>query len=133
LAHYIDYAATASPAYWSDFITKVQKAAAVEGPALIHAIAPCPLGWRFKTEQTIQMGRLAVQTRYFPLYEVERGKYKMSVNPHAEPLEAFLKMQGRFSHLFQPEYAGELAALKAEVDRRWAALQELCQGKHPTW
>ncbi len=133
LAHHIDYAATASATYWSDFITKVQKAAAVEGPALVHVIAPCPLGWRFKTDQTIQMGRLAVQTRYFPLYEVERGKYKLSVNPHLEPIENFLRPQGRFSHLFQPQYADELNALKNQVEQRWAALQELCQGKHPTW
>jgi pyruvate ferredoxin oxidoreductase beta subunit len=133
LAHHVDYAATASTAYWSDFITKVQKAAEVNGPALVHAIAPCPLGWRFKTEQTIQMGRLAVQTHYFPLYEVVRGKYKLSVNPHLEPLETFLRMQGRFSHLFQPQYADELNALKTQVEQRWAALQELCQGKYPTW
>jgi pyruvate/2-oxoacid:ferredoxin oxidoreductase beta subunit len=133
LAHYIDYAATASAAYWSDFITKMQKAAAVEGPALIHVISPCPLGWRFPTDQTIRMARMAVQTRYFPLYEVEKGRYKLSVNPHVEPLEEFLKMQGRFGHLFKPEYASELEALKKQVDERWAALQELCQGKHPTW
>lgn len=133
LAHHVDYAATASITYWSDFIAKVRKAAEVEGPALIHAIAPCPLGWRFKTDQTIQMGRLAVQTRYFPLYEVEKGKYKLSVNPHLEPLETFLRLQGRFNHLFQPQYAGELNALKSQVEQRWAALQELCQGRHPTW
>jgi pyruvate/2-oxoacid:ferredoxin oxidoreductase beta subunit len=133
LAHYIDYAATASTAYWSDFITKVQKAADVDGPALVHVISPCPLGWRFKTDQTIQMGRLAVQTRYFPLYEVERGKYKLSINPHPKPVDEFLKMQGRFSHLFQPQYAEELNALKSQVEQRWNALQELCQGRHPTW
>jgi pyruvate/2-oxoacid:ferredoxin oxidoreductase beta subunit/intein/homing endonuclease len=133
LAHRVDYAATACPTYWSDFITKVQKAADVEGPALIHALAPCPLGWRFKTEETIQMGRLAVQSRYFPLYEVERGKYKLSMNPHQTPLEDFLRVQGRFSHLFNPEYAGELVALKTQVEQRWLALQELCQGRHPTW
>lgn len=133
LAHHIDYAATASAAYWSDFITKVQKAAEVDGPALVHVIAPCPLGWRFKTEQTIQMARLAVQTRYFPLYEVERGKYKMSVSPLPKPLDDFLRMQGRFNHLFQSQYAAELTALKNQVEQRWAALQELCQGKHPTW
>jgi pyruvate ferredoxin oxidoreductase beta subunit len=133
LAHRIDYAATASTAYWSDFINKVRKGAEVDGPALIHVIAPCPLGWRFKTEQTIQMARLAVQTRYFPLYEVEKGKYKLSVNPHVEPLETFLHMQGRFNHLFQPQYADELNTLKSQVDQRWAALQDLCAGKHPTW
>ncbi len=133
LAHHIDYAATASPAYWSDFITKMQKAAAVDGPALIHVISPCPLGWRFPTDQTVRMARLAVQTRYFPLFEVEKGKYKLSVNPHDEPVDDFLKMQGRFNHLFRPENANELAALKSQIEQRWAALQELCQGKHPTW
>ena len=133
LAHHVDYVATACVAYWSDFLTKIQKAADVEGPALVHAIAPCPLGWRFPTEKTIQMGRLAVQSRYFPLYEVEKGKYKLSVNPHQTPLDDFLKMQGRFSHLFKPEYASELATLKAEVEARWLALQDLCAGKHPTW
>jgi hypothetical protein len=133
LSHYIDYAATASTAYWSDFITKVRKAAEVEGPALIHVISPCPLGWKFKTDQTIQMGRLAVQTRYFPLYEVEKGKYRMSVNPQPHPLDDFLKAQGRFSHLFRPEGAGELELLRGQVERKWAALQELCQGKHPSW
>ena len=133
LAHRVDYVATACATYWSDFISKIRKAADVKGPALIHAIAPCPLGWRFKTEQTIQMGKLAVQSRYFPLYEVERGKYKLSMNPHQVPLEDFLKMQGRFNHLFRAEYAEELTALKAQVEARWAALQELCQGKLPTW
>jgi len=133
LAHHLEYAATASAAYWSDFITKMEKAAAVEGPALVHVISPCPLGWRFPTDQTIKMARLAVQTKYFPLYEVEKGKYKLSVNPHATPVEDFLKMQGRFNHLFKPEGANELNALKTQIDQRWAALQELCQGKHPTW
>jgi pyruvate ferredoxin oxidoreductase beta subunit len=133
LAHHVDYVATASAAYWNDFITKVQKAAAVEGPALIHAIAPCPLGWRFKTEQTIQMGRMAVQSRYFPLFEVEKGKYKLNVNPHQEPLEKFLRMQGRFKHLFEPKYAAELNQLQNQVEQRWSAIQELCQGNHPIW
>ena len=133
LAHRVDYVATACTSYWSDFITKVRKAAEIDGPALIHAIAPCPLGWRFETDQTIQMGRLAVQSRYFPLYEVERGKYKMSINPHQVPLEDFLRLQGRFSHLFKPQGAQELMALKTQVEQRWAALQELCQGRHPTW
>src|SRR5208283_3701128 len=122
LAHHVDDVATASTAYWSDFITKVQKAAAVEGPALVHVISPCPLGWRYKTEQTIQMGRLAVQTRYFPLYEVEKGKYKMNVNPHQESLDNFLRMQGRFNHLFRPENVAELNLLKTQIEQRWLAL-----------
>jgi pyruvate/2-oxoacid:ferredoxin oxidoreductase beta subunit len=55
------------------------------------------------------------------------------MNPHEVPLEDFLRMQGRFSHLFKPEYAEELNALKGEVQQRWLALQDLCQGKLPTW
>jgi len=133
LAHHIDYAATASAAYWNDFITKMRKAAATEGPALIHVISPCPLGWRFPTDQTIQMARMAVQSRYFPLFEVEKGRYTLSVNPHPKPLDDFLRMQGRFSHLFQPQYAQELSILRNQVEQRWASLQQLCQGKHPAW
>jgi pyruvate ferredoxin oxidoreductase beta subunit len=76
---------------------------------------------------------MAVQTRYFPLFEVEKGKYKLSVNPHQEPLEKFLRMQGRFKHLFEPQYADELKQLQNQVEQRWLAIQELCQGKHPIW
>jgi len=100
---------------------------------LIHVISPCPLGWRFKTEQTIQLAKLAVQSHYFPLYEVERGRYKLNMNPHQYPLDDFLKMQGRFSHLFLPENAQELKTLKDQVDQHWSRIQELCQGKQPGW
>ncbi len=133
LAHHVDYVATASIAYWGDYITKEQKAAEIRGPSLIHVISPCPLGWRFKTDQTIQIAKLAVQSHYFPLYEVERGRYKLNMNPHPYPLDDFLKMQGRFSHLFQPENAQELKALKDQLDQHWSRIQELCQGKQPGW
>jgi pyruvate ferredoxin oxidoreductase beta subunit len=76
---------------------------------------------------------MAVQTRYFPLFEVEKGKYKLSVNPHQEPLEKFLRMQGRFKHLFEPKYADELNQLQNQVEQHWSAIQDLCQGKHPIW
>jgi len=127
VAHGVDYAATACVAYWNDYITKVRRAAAVKGPAVIHVLAPCPLGWRFETNQTIKLAKLAVQTRYFPLYEVERGKYKLSMKiPKPVPLEEFLKPQGRFRHLFASEFAQNLEELKRQVDSNWNRVAQLC-------
>jgi len=126
VAHGVEYAATASMAYWNDYITKVRKAAAVKGPAVIHVLAPCPLGWRFETSQTVKLAKLAVQTRYFPVYEVENGKYKLSIKvPKAAPLEEFLKPQGRFRHLFTPEFANHLEELKRQVEGNWRRISQL--------
>jgi pyruvate ferredoxin oxidoreductase beta subunit len=127
VAHGIEYAATASVAYWNDYITKVRRATAVKGPAVIHVLAPCPLGWRFETSETIKLAKLAVQTRYFPLYEVENGKYNLSMKiPKPIPLEEFLKPQGRFRHLFAPEFAKGLEELKRQVEGNWNRVAQLC-------
>ena len=127
VAHGVEFAATASVAYWNDYMTKVRRAAAVKGPAVLHVIAPCPLGWRFETSETIKLAKLAVQTRYFPLYEVENGKYKLSMKvPKPAPLEDFLKPQGRFRHLFAFEFTKNLEELKRQVDRNWARVTQLC-------
>ena len=126
VAHGVEYAATASMAYWNDYITKVRKAAAVKGPAVIHVLAPCPLGWRFETSETVRLAKLAVQTRYFPVYEVENGKYKLSIKvPKPVPLEEFLKPQGRFRHLFAPEFASHLEELKRQVESNWSRISQL--------
>ena len=126
VAHGVEYAATASMAYWNDYITKVRKAAAVKGPAVIHVLAPCPLGWRFETSETVKLAKLAVQTRYFPVYEVENGTYKLSVKvPKPVPLEEFLKPQGRFRHLFAPEFASHLEELKRQVESNWSRVSRL--------
>jgi len=127
VAHRIEFAATACVAYWNDYITKVRRAAAVKGPAVIHVLAPCPLGWRFETSETIKLAKLAVQTRYFPLYEVDHEKYKLSMKvPKPAALEEFLKPQGRFRHLFAPEFAQNLEELKRQVDGNWNRIAELC-------
>ena len=127
VAHDVEFAATASVAFWNDYITKVRRAAAVKGPAVIHVLAPCPLGWRFDTSQTIKLAKLAVQTRYFPLYEVEKGNYKLSMKvPNPTPLEEFLKPQGRFRHLFAPEFSKNLEELKRQVDSNWNRVARLC-------
>jgi len=126
-AHGIEYAATACITYWNDYITKIRKAIEVDGPAVIHVLSPCPLGWRFDSSQTIEMGRLAVETRYFPIYEVERGKYKLNMKvPKPKPVEEFLKAQGRFRHLFKPEFKKEIEIIQQWVNENWNRLLKLC-------
>ena len=99
-AHDIPYVATACPSYPFDLMEKVKKGAEIEGPAYIHILSPCPTGWRFPPNLSIRVGRLAVETGVFPLYEVERGRYRLSIRPPAlRPVEDYLKLQGRFRHL----------------------------------
>jgi pyruvate ferredoxin oxidoreductase beta subunit len=127
VAHGIEYAATASPAYWNDYITKVRRGLEVNGPAVIHVFAPCPTGMRFDSSKSVEIAKLAVQTRYWPVYEVEKGKYKLNIKvPQPKPLIDFLKMQGRFSHLFRPEFQSELEALQRWVDENWRRITALC-------
>jgi pyruvate ferredoxin oxidoreductase beta subunit len=99
-AHNIPYVATACPSYPIDLIQKVKKAAEVEGPAYIHILSVCPTGWRSAPELSIKLGRLAVETGVFPLYEVVNGRYHLSMDfPQLKPLKEYTKHQGRFRHL----------------------------------
>jgi pyruvate ferredoxin oxidoreductase beta subunit len=99
-AHNIPYVATACPSYPIDLVQKVKKAAAVEGPAYLHVLSVCPTGWRSAPENSIKLGRLAVETGIFPLYEVENGKYRLSVDfPKLKSIKEYIRLQGRFRHL----------------------------------
>jgi pyruvate ferredoxin oxidoreductase beta subunit len=99
-AHNIPYVATACPSYPFDLMAKVKKAVDTPGPAYIHILSVCPTGWRCATDAVVRLGRLAVETGMFPLYEVENGEYKMSLDlPKLKPVKAYLSQQGRFRHL----------------------------------
>jgi len=126
ISHGVRYAATMNPAYPVDMYNKIVKAASVEGPTVLHYFCPCPTGWRFDTAKSIEVSRLAVQTRYWPLYEYEDGTYRINVvvrNPR--PLEDFLKLQGRFAHLLRPENKHILEQLKRDVEENWNRLMKL--------
>lgn len=127
VAHDIPYVAQAVPSNWNDLITKVEKALAVEGPAFINVLSPCRLGWGFNPEDTIKIAQLAVDTCFWPLYEVENGVWKLNYRPkEKKPLEEWLKPQGRFKHLFRPENRHIIEELQAEVDRKWNELLKRC-------
>jgi pyruvate ferredoxin oxidoreductase beta subunit len=123
-AHNIPYAAQASPAHWSDLIKKVRKAFEIEGPKFMNIISPCNRGWRSRTDDAIALSRLAVETCYWPLYEVENGVTKITVKPkEKKPIVDFLKPQGRFKHLFAPKNAWMLKKIQEEIDHDWELLQ----------
>ena len=99
-AHKIPYVATACPSYPFDLIDKIAKGLAVPGPAYVHVLSVCPTGWRCAGDLAVKLGRLAVETGVFPLYEVENGRYKMNLEvPELRPVKDYLKLQGRFRHL----------------------------------
>lgn len=110
-AHGIPYVATATVDDFRDLQRKVKTALSIEGPKYIHILAPCPLGWGHHGELTVQICRLAKDTALFPIYEIIDGKItNVRKIPAKVPVEAYLKLQGRFSHLFKKGGAKEIIA-----------------------
>jgi len=104
----VKYLASASPSYPIDLMNKVRKALAFKGPALLHIHAPCPKGWSFEPWRTVDVGRLAVESGMFQLYEIENGETKLTHRPRSmKPVSEYLEGQGRFSHL-TPEMVGRI-------------------------
>jgi pyruvate ferredoxin oxidoreductase beta subunit len=121
-AHDIPYVATACPSYPFDLMAKVAKGAATQGPAYIHVLSVCPTGWRSAPDLTVKLGRLAVETGVFPLYEVEDGKYKLSFDlPQLRPVQDYLKLQGRFRHLSEEL----IEEIQQRVDKEYAKIKEM--------
>lgn len=99
-AHGVPYVATASISYPEDFMKKVKKAAEIDGPAYIHLNQPCTTGWGYPSGKTIEMGRLAVETGSWILYEIENGQFNVTYRPtERKPVADYLKVQKRFRHL----------------------------------
>lgn len=115
VGHHIPYAATASIAFPFDLEKKIRKALSIKGPTLIHVHAPCPLGWYFDTEKTIQVARLAVDTRMWPVYEVENGKKTVTQQPKGTPVAEYLKLQKRFRHLTEDD----IKEYQRFIDESW--------------
>jgi pyruvate ferredoxin oxidoreductase beta subunit len=124
-AHNIPYAAQASPSHWMDLMNKVRKALDIKGPKFMNIISSCNRGWRSKTDDAITMCRLAVETCYWPLYEIEEGVTKITFKPkEKKAIEEFLKPQGRFKHIFKPDNEWMLKKIQEDIDREWERLQK---------
>jgi pyruvate ferredoxin oxidoreductase beta subunit len=120
-AHDIAYVATACPSYRFDLMKKVRKGAELKGPAYVHILSPCPTGWRYSSDLTIEIGQLAVQTGIFPLYEIEDGRYRLNADPpKLKPIEEYLKLQGRYRHLT----GEEIERIQQMVNEDYAKLKE---------
>ena len=127
VGHHLPYVAqTLALSNYKDLYEKAEKAIYTEGPCFLNVMAPCPRGWGYNTEDLMQINKLAVETCYWPLYEVVDGKYKISYKPAKKlPIEEFLKPQKRFKHMFKPGNEWMIEAFQKEVDDRWNELLDL--------
>jgi pyruvate ferredoxin oxidoreductase beta subunit len=128
VAHGIPYVATASPSYPFDLYFKVKRAIETPGPAYIHVLCVCPTGWRSATDLSVRLGRLAVETAVFPLYEVVEGRHQLSFEvPKIRPVRDYLKVQGRFRHLREPE----VEFIQRQVLANYELLLKKCDSPYP--
>jgi pyruvate ferredoxin oxidoreductase beta subunit len=123
-AHRVPYIATASTSYPKDFMEKVAKAKAKKGTKIIHVMAPCPTGWGYSGEKTIEIGKMAVECGLWYLAEYEDGKYKLNMDPKEfKPVETYLKAQKRFKHLKEEDFK----RIEGYRDADWERLHRLVQ------
>lgn len=125
--HHLPYVCqTAAVGNMKDLYEKAEKALYTKGPAFMNVLAPCPRGWQYNTPDLMDINKLAVETCFWPLYEVVDGKYVINYKPKNKlPVKDFLKAQGRFKHLFRAGNEYMIDEIQAEVDKRWEALLKL--------
>jgi len=122
-AHKLEYVAQASVHNLVDLTNKVKKALDCNGPSLITVIQPCPTNWGFPTDMTIYLAKAAAETCFWPLYEIENGKYHVTYMPkEKKPVEEFMKMQKRFAHLFKPQNSKVIEKIQKDIDHDWELL-----------
>ncbi len=121
-AHNPPYMATASSAYPLDLYKKVKKALSIPGPKFIHIMAPCPPGWRYDSDRTIEIGKLAVKTGMWVLWEREYGKLTVSgpsktAMKKPQPIDEYIKAQGRFKAATPAQIAELQQAVEQNIER----------------
>lgn len=127
VAHHIPYVAQASIHNLIDLHNKAEKAFNADGPAFLNVLQPCNVGWNYPMQKTIEISKLAVDSKFWPLYEVENGVYKLSYNPPKKvPVSDFMGEQGRFKHLFKPENKKIIDFIQERTDKEWEKLLKLC-------
>ncbi|UAL07400.1 MAG: pyruvate ferredoxin oxidoreductase [Candidatus Methanogranum gryphiswaldense] len=134
--HGVPYVAQAAPHAWRDMITKAHKAFECGGPSFINALSPCPRGWRFQPEDSINISKLAVDTCVWPLYEIENGTdYTLSPESlkiaegkvEKKPITEWIASQGRYKHLMNERWEPVVEEMQEKLDARWDYLLKLCK------
>ncbi len=128
LMHKVPYVATASVGYPTDFAAKLEKAAKIRGFKLIHLHSPCPPGWRFDSEKTVHIAKLAIETGAWILWEYGEGKLTISPpsKPYTDkarrkPIAEYLKLQGRFAHITEED----VKTIEENIEANWRLIREL--------
>src|SRR3989344_6644857 len=123
-AHNIPYLAALAitPPTVTDFAQKVNRAAEQKGFRFLHVLSSCPPGWKFPIGLTVKITRLAVESRIFPLFECENGKWRITYRPRkVVPVAEYLKLQGRFARFTEQE----IEMFQQSVNSRWEELERL--------
>lgn len=132
IAHHVPYVGQAAASYWHDLSQKVERAAAADGPAFLNVLTNCPLGWGHEPRLGIQVLDAAVNSCFWPLYEVVDGTYRLTYEPdEIVPIEEWLRPQARFAHLLRPENAQIVEKIQGQVTSEWEALMNRCEGGVP--
>ena len=129
VGHGVPYVAqTTFTGNFKDLHEKAYKAHYTPGPAFLNILAPCPRGWRYPPEELMNICKLAVETCVWPLYEVIDGEWKLTYEPKKKlPVEDYLKVQGRFRHMFAPGNEWMLAEMQRYIDLKWEELLKRCK------
>ena len=124
VAHHIPYVAqTAAYMNFKDLYEKAEKAIYTEGASFLNVLSPCPRGWAYPTEDLMEINKLAVETCYWPLYEVENGVYHITYKPAKKlPIEEFLRPQKRFKHMFKEGNEWMIEEFQKAVNKQWEDL-----------
>jgi pyruvate ferredoxin oxidoreductase beta subunit len=126
-AHHVPYVAQAVASHWQDLSEKVERAARAGGPAFLNVLTNCPLGWGHEPRLAPRILNAAVDSCFWPLYDVVDGRYRLTYVPEVKvPVEEWLRPQARFAHLFSPEGASLREEIQRRVDAEWDAIVARC-------
>ena len=127
VAHHVPYVAQASASHWQDLSLKAERAGAAFGPAFLNVLSDCPVGWGHEPREFKRILDAAVETRFWPLYEVVDGRYRLTYEPAERvPVEAWLHGQKRFAHLLDAANADLVRHIQHKIDDDWDRLLALC-------
>jgi pyruvate ferredoxin oxidoreductase beta subunit len=128
VAHGVPYVGQAAGCDWSDLSVKAEKASAADGPAFLNVLTDCPVGWGHEPRVSMQVLRAAVDSLFWPLYEVVDGRYRLTYRPEqVVPVEEWLRPQKRFAHLMKPENAPVVEQIQRRIEADWDALVARCE------